>query len=63
MARVEALLNSAIANGEDTSSDAWRALYRAIAELVAAPDDAPGLRRAHVYLRSFLHENADLASG
>ncbi len=61
IARVETLLLTAVANGEGASSHAWRALHRAITELVMTPEPPIDRSDAHVYLRSFVRENGDLA--
>jgi hypothetical protein len=60
IARVKALLLTALADDARASTDAWRALYRTITELVR-PQARGGARYAHAYLQSFIHDNGDLA--
>ena len=60
ISRVKTLLLDALSHADGASSDAWRALYQTIAEIVAAKH-AHSARGSRIYLKSFLRENGDLA--
>jgi hypothetical protein len=60
-ARIRTLLLAAIEHGDGDASREWRALYRAVDELVDASTYAHDTRTAYTYFRAFIQENGDLA--
>jgi len=60
-ARIEALLLATFECGDGDSSSEWRALYRAITDLVDRSIYAYEGRAAYAYFRQFIRENHDLA--
>jgi hypothetical protein len=61
IAGIKNLLFDAMERGDGESSSEWRALYRAIANLVDTSIYAYDTRAAYTYFRDFVRENRDLA--
>jgi hypothetical protein len=61
VAGIELLLLAAMAQGGGSAPREWRALYRAIDELIDESFCARETRSAYAYLHVFLEENVDLA--
>jgi hypothetical protein len=61
IAAIKTLLLAAMERGDGDSSSEWRALYRAIADLVDTSIYAYDTRAAYTYFRAFVRENGDLA--
>jgi hypothetical protein len=60
IASVKRLLLAALSHDDGASSDAWRALYRTIAEIVVE-NDALSARSSRAFLQAFIQDNGDLA--
>jgi hypothetical protein len=61
IARIKTLLLAAMSGDQGSTSPAWRALYRAIDDLLEGAFYAHDTRTAYAYLRAFIQENGDLA--